>query len=204
VPFDIRAEICFPARLQSTGGAPHEISVRFPTDEEWAAYLRQKKFTVRTLGRGVSETLAPPPGEPDVALYQKIKLNGAPEMTPAEASKVLDVISQSQVKAVAIEGVEAEVELRVLTGTVTHRMKIPNADQVSQYKRSAVRRLDLPHNQTHAIFNSQVAAGIYDACGGHSDDYPSGIPLPHKNEVARAVIEEIELEYGPRADDDSF
>lgn len=202
--FDVKTEIGIEMRLQAAGGLKHNISVRFPSDDEWAAYLRQKKFTVRQMGRGVSETIQPPPSEADVALYEKIKLNGAPDMTAAEAAKVLDVISMGQVQRVEIEGAEARVTLRVLTGIVTHHMKVPNADQVSQYKRSGVRRLDLPHNQSHAIFNAQVVARIYDECGGHSDDYPNGVPMTHKNDVARAVIDEIELEYGPRTDDADF
>jgi hypothetical protein len=202
--FDTASEIHFNVRLQSTQGQPQDVGVRWPTDEEWASYLRTKKFMVRQMGRGVTETVVPAPGEGDLALYQKISLNGAPEMTAAEAARVIDAISICQVVSVTLDGVEAEVELRILTGLVRHRLRIPNADQVSNYRRSAVRRLDLPHNQTHAMFNQAVAAKIYDECGGHSDDYPSGVPMPHKHEAARAVIEEIELEYGPKADDESF
>jgi hypothetical protein len=202
--FDTTAEIHFPARLASTGGKPQEIAVRWPSDDEWAAYLRSKKFSVRQLGRGASETIAPPPGESDVALYEKIALNGAPEMTPAEAAKVLDALSVCQVQAVTLNGLEATVEMRVLGGMIVHhRLKIPSAEQVHQYKRSAIRRIDLPHNQQHATFNQQIAADIYDQCGGNSVDYASGIPMPHKHEAARAVIDEIELEYGPK-DDASF
>jgi hypothetical protein len=202
--FDIKSEIYISARVQSSGNKLEEIGVRWPTDEEWGAYLRSKRFNVRQLGRGVSETIPPAPGEADVQLCQKIALNGMPTLTPAEASKLLDTLSISQVTSVKLEGLEAAVEMRVLGGTVKHTMRIPTADQASLYRRSAVRRLDLTHNQQHAIFNQGVAAKIYDDCGGRSDDYADGaIPMPHKHEVARSVLEEIDLEYGPK-DDESF
>jgi hypothetical protein len=202
--FDREAEIHFPARLASTGGQKTEVAVRWPTDEEWAGYLRQKKFTVRQLGRGVTETVPPAAGEPDVELYQKIALNGAPAMTPAEAGKVLDAISVCQIVSVSLNGVEAEVELRVVSGVVKHRLKIPTADQIAVYRRSAIRRLDLPHNLQQAKFDQQVAARIYDECSGRSEDYVGAVPMPHKHEAARAVIDEIELEYGPKPDDENF
>jgi hypothetical protein len=204
MPFDMREPVFLQGiRVASAGNLPIDIEIRYPSDEEWSRWLKQKRFTIRQMGRGVSETIQPPPSELDVQLYEKIKLNGAPPLTPAEASRLLDRLQTCQILEVKLEGADAEVETRTSFGTITHRLKIPNADQVDAYKRSALRRLDLPHNQSHAIFSQEVAGKIYDECGGHSDDCSGGVPLPHKHDVLKAVIDDIDLEFRAK-DDETF
>jgi hypothetical protein len=202
--FDSQAEYAFPAQVASTGGAPQTIAVRFPTDEEWSARARSRKIIIRRLGRGVSETVPPEPGEADVKLYKAIALNGAPEMTPAEAAQVLTTISTADVFNVQIEGEEAEVEMMTVVGSVRHRMKIPTADQVLSFRRAGFRLLDLPFNQQELRVAPDAGARLYDQCGGRSSDYANGIPGVHKDAVARSVVDVIDQNLGPKRDDTNF
>jgi hypothetical protein len=204
VKFDSKAEIAIPARLASTGGAEQEVLLRYPTDEEWSARSRSRKIIIRRLGRGMSETVPPEPGEADVKLYKTIALNGAPDMTPAEASKVLEALSVADVYDVSIDGGEAAVEMSVMTGRAIHHMKIPTADQVLSFRRSAFRLIDLPFNQQELRTTADAGARLYDQCGGRSEDYANGIPALHKDAAIRAVIEHIDRALGPRSDDANF
>jgi len=201
--FDLSCEIAFEARVASTGGSPQEVVLRYPTDAEWIARAKARKLIIRRLGRGVSETVLPEPGEAEVKLYQAIAINGAPAMTPAEAQKVLETIGNCDVIGVELEDNDAEVEAVILNGRVKHRMKLPTADQVVKFRRSAFRLLDLPFNQQQLVVTPEAGARLYDECGGKSDDYPKGIPAIHKDAVARAVIDFTDRSLGPR-DDGNF
>ncbi|HEU0180302.1 MAG TPA: hypothetical protein VFV58_39200 [Blastocatellia bacterium] len=202
--FDVTSEIAFEARVASTGGESQEVVLRFPTDAEWITRAKARKIVIRRLGRGISETILPEPGEAEVKLYQAIAINGAPAMTPAEAQKVLESIGTCDVIGVELEGNEADVEAIILNGRVKHHLKLPSADQVVKFRRTAFRMLDMPFNQQLLVTTPEAGAWLYDQCGGKSDDYPKGIPGPHKDAVVRAVIDFIDRSVGPRADDANF
>src|SRR5262249_25568111 len=102
--FDISSEIVFPMRLVSTKSLEVEITVRWPTDAEWLKRARARRVIRRKPRAGVNEPVLPMPGPHDVELYESIKLNGAPAMTPAEADKVLNAMSRSEVTDVRLEG----------------------------------------------------------------------------------------------------
>jgi hypothetical protein len=202
--FDTKAEIEFDALAASTGGSPQRVVLRWPTDEEWSARWRSRKYIIRRLGRGINQTVPPDPGEADVKLYQAIALNGAPVMTPAEAAKVLDTLAIADVTGVRVEGSEAKVSMMVLTGEVEHTMNIPTADQILTFRRAAYQSLELPFNQQQLRLSPDAGARLYDQCAGKSADYADGIPGTHKDAVAKALIEFIELRFGPKQDDTSF
>lgn len=202
--FDSSAEIEIQARLVSTGGEETGVTVRWPSDEEWAVRNRTHKILIRRPGRGVSETIPSDPNEADVKLYTTIAINGAPAMTPAEAMRVLDAISTCDVVNVSIAGVEAIVEMNVLGGKVIHKVKVPSADQVMRMRRAAYRILDLPYSVQEIRTTPEPAAHLYDECGGQSTDYKGAIPVIHKDQVIRSVVEAIDRELGPKRDESNF
>jgi hypothetical protein len=182
----------------SMDNGQRKVVVRWPTDAEWVDRVRLRKFTIRRLGRGVSENVPPEPIESDVKLYQAIALNGAPPVTPAEAGFLLDQISQASVTGVRVEGEEAIVDLQILTGEAVHRMQLPKMDRVQQFRRSAFRLFDLPYGQQQFQINVDAGGRLYDDCHGSSVDYVGPVPVVHKDAVARSVIDFIEREMGPR------
>ncbi len=202
--FDRSQEIELQVRPASAGSELTTVMVRFPTDDEWAKRIRARKTMIRHMSRGVTEVLNPVPCEADLRLYEAIAINGAPKMTMAEAARVLEILGTCEVTDVRIEGTEAEVDMRILTGEVHHRMKIPTADQAQELQRSGYRSYTLPHSQNELRLNVDVGARLYDACAGKSDGYEGSIPSPHKDAAFRSVVDFIDRQLRPKQDDENF
>lgn len=202
--FDRTQEIELQVRPASVQSALTNVVVRYPTDDEWAKRIRARKILVRHMSRGITEMIQPAPCEADVNLYEAIAVNGAPRLTMAEAAKVLETLVANEVIDVRIEGVEAEVDMIIMTGTVHHRLRIPTADQAAELQRSGYRSYTLPFNQNELRLNINVGAQLYDACGGKSDDYQGPVPAPHKDAAFRSVVDFIDRQLRPKQDDENF
>jgi hypothetical protein len=199
--FDSTATIVINAR---TPEGSKQLEVRWPTDAEWASRMKARKILIKNLGRGIRETVPPDPGQADVALYQTIAINGAPSLTPAEASRILEAIGTCDVTGVTLEGEEAVVDLRVVSGEVHHRLKLPSTDQILAWRRAAARVLDLQYGVQEIRVTAEPGARLWDACGGRSEDYQGAVPAIHKDAAVRSVVDFIEREFAPKADDASF
>jgi hypothetical protein len=201
--FDAASEIEIGIYLAS--GA-QSVTVRWPTDQEWAARARWRKIMVRRHPRGATEHQPPPPSEKDVALYEKVALNGVATVTKGEAHQIFDRLAVATVTGVEIEGHYAIVDLIVYTGeTVRHRVKIPTADQVISMRAAALHMLDLPYNQQQLTIHLEPSARLWDDCQGSSEDYANGVvPAIHKDAAIRAVIDYLDHNLGPRRDDENF
>jgi hypothetical protein len=125
-------------------------------------------------------------------------------MTPAEAVRLIEALGLADVTDVRMTGGDAEVDMNVAGAAVKHSLRMPSADQVVSWRRSAFRVLDLPYNQRELRVNSDAGAKLYDQLGGKSADYANGIPAPHKDAAVRAVIEYVDRTMGPRNDEPSF
>jgi hypothetical protein len=198
--FDTTAEFVIPAR---SGNARVEASVRWPNDEEWSERHKARKILIRRLGRGTSESEIDSTAA-DLALYEKVRVNGAPPLTAAEASWVVDIMARANVTGVVLEGDEAEVTLQVMGGTVTHRLQQPSADQVLKMRRKASRLFDAPYNQQQLRTYLEPTAQLWDECKGRSADYNGLIPALHKDAAVRAVIEQIEADLTAGDDEKLF
>ena len=199
--FDTTAEIELAMRLES--GAK-SVLVRWPSDEEWAERSKKRKIIIQRLGRGVTETKPPEPGDADLALYGKIALNGTPALTKGEAFQVAETLSTCTITNVEIDGDYATVEMIVLTGPVRHTLKIPSADQVVAFRRSGFRLLDQPFNRQEITLFLDPGGKLWDTCGGKSEDYQGPVPVIQKDAAVRAVIDCIERNLGPQHGDTSF
>lgn len=197
--FDSTAEIVVPAR---TGQGKQEIVMRWPTDEEWCERARRRKILISRLGRGVSETTIEP-GDSDLRIFDKVKLNGAPPLTQGEATRVIETLAQCEATDCRLEGDEAVVELQVMGGSVKHRLRQPSADQVLALRRS-VRVFDLPYNKQELRIPLDVGARLWDECGGRSEDYSGPVPALHKDRAVREVIDCIDREMSAANDEGHF
>lgn len=197
--FDTTAEYVLPARA---GKTKIEVTLRWPSDEEWADRHRQRKIVIRNVGRGVSETEIDS-ADADLKLYQLARLNGAPELTAAEASLVIRAIERCEVTEVVLDGEEATVTMQVAGGKVTHRIQQPTADQVIRMQRAASRLFSAPHNTSQMRMYLEPPAKLWDECKGSSDDYTTAVPALHKDAAIRAVVEQINLEMSA-GDDEKF
>jgi len=199
--FDTSAEIELGMNLQS--GAK-SVVVRWPTDEEWAARSRNRKFVIHRLGRGISETIPPKPSEHDLALYRRIALNGAPDLTMGEAFQVAESIATCSVTNVEVEGDNVTVDMNILTGPVQHKIKMPTMDAMVTFKTAGFKILDLPFNQQQLTLLIEPGAKLWDQCQGSSTDYTGAVPAIHKDAAMRAIQDVVDRNLGPRHGDQSF
>jgi hypothetical protein len=198
--FDISAEIVLPAPARLGG----ELTVRWPSDAEWIARLKARKFIQRRLGRGVTQTIPPKPSEVDLKVYEAISLNGTPALSMAEACQVLDAIGACSAISGKIEGMTATIELNLPTGVVTHHIKVPSAEQMNEYKLSSFKVLDLPFSQQEITYTPEAGGRIWDACDPKVEGYQGAVPVTHKAECIRAVGDLIDNNFGPRPDEANF
>ena len=170
------------------------VRVRFPSDEEWTDRQRKRKVLVKQLGRGVSETIIPNSEDADAALLAKIRVpeENAPEVDAFEASRVIEQLSQAEVDDVVQAGDAFRVTLRVLGGTVTHRLKMPSAKDVIEYRRSFARVLDLPFNRQQVTINLGAAGALYKRLAEAAEGYASDVPVIHQAVAVKAAIDALD------------
>jgi hypothetical protein len=199
--FDSQAEIVAQARTVAAGKT--ELSVRFPDDELWAERQRKCRIIVKQLGRGNTE-MDTDYGDIDMKIYERVKQNGSPNLTPFEATRFLNTLAQAQVLDTKLIGEGAEVELRVFGGIVHHTLKrIPSAEEVHKLHKSG-KQFQNSRGSTEYRLYVEPGATLYDACGGASEHYANGIPAIHKDAVIRDVIREADNELEPIQDERLF
>jgi len=201
--FDTKESITMTGSV--TGQGVVELEMRWPTDQEWDARSRASKHIRKDLGRGKAQTTQAPPGPQDVKLFNAIKLNGAPELTPADAHFVLNLIGQCDVLDVNLQANELTVKMRILSGEVEHKMRVPGMGQLNEMQRASINSFSLPFGAIEFSNSMMPGAALYDSVGGHSQDYVDGIvPAPHKDAAVRAVIDYMQREFGPKKHDENF
>jgi hypothetical protein len=187
--------------LRTTHGKT-DITVRWPTDEEWAAHRKRRRIMQKTLGRGATETEIDTT-EADAKLYEAIKTNGAPPLSVAEANRIIDSISTCDVLGVDLHAEDAEVQLNTVMGEVAHTVRIPNMDEVRTLQRST-RLITLPYNRAEIRTNLESSSGLWDKCSGRAEGYAGPVPNLHKDVAIRAVISAIEQEAMPSNAEGNF
>jgi hypothetical protein len=199
--FDATAEFHINAR--SAAGERSQLVLAWPTDAQWIERARLRKYVIKRLGRGSSETSAEPNLEGDLKLYEAIKRNGAPPLSSAEASRVLDAMAFCEIRDVELPQDEAIVTLAVPGGEVKHTLKAPSAEQVRSLRRAAYRIRDLPYNNQEMRIFIDPGAQLWDDCQGRSSDYAGPVPALHKDAAIRAVIDALDRELisGPEETD---
>jgi hypothetical protein len=184
----------------STGKA--DITVRWPNDEEWGLHRKRRKIMQVQLGRGQTETQVET-GDADAKLYDAIKLNGAPAITQAEATSIIQTIATCDVIDVELGAETADVTMNTLMGETRHVVRIPTMDEVRTLQRST-RLISLPYNRQEIRTNLDAAATLWDKCEGKSESYEGAVPAVHKDAAIRAVIAAIEQEAMPKYDESNF
>jgi hypothetical protein len=174
--------------LRVAGVGKTDITVRWPADDEWALHRRRSKLIMRQLGRGTSE-MEPESGAADLKLYETIKLDGAPPLSQGEATAIIKAIGRCDVSRVELGADEAEVDLQILTGSVTQK---------------STRYITLPYNSQEVRTNMEAGAALWDACKGKAEGYTGPVPNLHKDRAVRGVIEEIDLEATANYDEGNF
>jgi hypothetical protein len=198
--FDINTTITFPP-LRTASGLVN-ITVRWPTDEEWSAHRKRRRILQRQLGRGASITDVES-ADADSRLYEVIKQNGAPPLSVAEASFVVTNISLCDVLGVELRAEDAEVQLETVMGAVTHTVRIPTMDQVRKLQK-ATQLISLPNNLSQYRPSLEAAVALWEQCTGRVEGYTGPVPNVHKDVAIRAVVAAIEQEAVPSHGESNF
>jgi hypothetical protein len=203
--FDTSKEIHMPYR---TPGGKIDLGVRFPDDQQWIERGRLTRIISKRAGRGSTENEVLTNSEADLKLYHEIKVGDGPEITPQDATRILDAIGFCEVRDSSLGADDAEVVLSVMGGTeVTHNIRIPSAAQLLQFRKRVQRSgRELPNGKNEFRIMIEPGAALWDQCRGSSKDYANGIPAIHKNLAMRTVIDELdrELQAGVGDDSDAF
>lgn len=171
------------------------VRVRFPSDDEWVERQRRRKVIVKSLGRGISETVIPNGEDVDAALLAKIRTEEEPEVDAFEAQKVIEQLSACDVDDVVLAGDAFRVALRVLGGTATHLLKMPSAKDVNAYRRGFARVLDLPFNRQELTINIRAAADLWKKLVEATEGYAGDVPIIHQAVAVKAAIDALDASF---------
>ena len=145
----------------------------------------------------MSETTIPNAEEVDAALLAKIRIEEETpvEVDPFEAAKVIEQLSQAEADDVVQTGDGYRVTLRVLGGTVVHRLRMPSAKDVFDYRRSFARVLDLPYNKQELTINLRAAGELYKKLVEEKEGYAGEVPIIHQAVAVKAAIDALEAAF---------
>ena len=193
--FDAKREI--DVKLQLPDGTVKPVAIRHPTDEEWMDRQRRRKIIVKSLGRGMSETVPPDTPEEDADLLRKLLVEQGPEVDGYEATRILDQLADCDVDDVQAEGGSFRVTTRVVGGKTRHLLRMPTAKEILRYRRGFVRMLDLPYNRQSMTVNMAAAADLYCQLRQQVEGYAGdAVPIPHQVVVVKAVVDAVEAACG--------
>lgn len=168
--------------------------VSFPTDEQWIRRMYNAKMQVKPLGRGKSMTETLNAEKINFELFQQIKKSGD-DLDEFEASKVIDRLSRCEIIDSVREGAQFSVTTLIPGAKAVHKLCMPSAKQVTQYRRNVVTIIDGRRGAQEIRMNLAPAGELYDALlievSGYQDNY---VPVIHKSAVVSEVLALLENE----------
>lgn len=172
-----------------------KAAVRFPNDDEWCERFRRRKTVVKTLGRGNTESTVVGREEADLALYEKIKIDGSAELDGYEASALIEQVSTADVINVERVGNAYTVELRLVgdddldTAKITLRtpsqkeMRLCNDSSVRVFSgKFGMQEIRVVLNPSKELFDK-----LFESAEGYESNTKEYIPIIHKYKVVDAV-----------------
>jgi hypothetical protein len=173
------------------------VRVRFPSDDQWAERQRRRKVIVKSLGRGMSETMVPNAEDLDAALLAKIRIEeeSAAEVDPFEAVRCVEQLAQAEVDDVVQTGDAFRVTTRVLGGTTVHLLRMPSQKDVFEYRRSFLRVLELPFNKQEVTVNLRAAGELYKKLIQATEGYAGDVPLIHQAVAVKAAVDALDMAF---------
>jgi hypothetical protein len=179
------------------GEAGEKIArLRFPTDQEWASRSMRKKIIQRNVGRGTTQIEQIDYSNVDLEIFNLLKQEDSAEVDAYEAQMILDKISYAEVIEFETGAGEYIITLATAVGDTTHKLRIPSAKEIMQYRRGFARVSDLPHGKQQISINLEAVTPLYDALKKSVDGYSAEVPIIHKSAVLRAAVDAVEQVSG--------
>lgn len=170
--------------------------LRFPTDQEWASRSMRKKIIQRNVGRGTTQIEQVDHSNVDFDIFNQVKQEDSAEIDAYEAQMILDKIAYAEVIEFESGAGEYIITLATAVGDTTHRLRIPTAKEIMQYRRSFARVADLPHGKQQISINLEAVTPLYDALKKSAEGYSADVPIIHKSAVLRAAVDAVEQVSG--------
>jgi hypothetical protein len=169
-----------------------ECKVRWPTDEEWAAFFRARRIVRRQLGGGRSVSEFPDNDKASAALLSKIRLDpdGA-AFDDAEAEDVITRLTKCELNEVQRQGVNFVIDQAVISGDVQHVLRIPSSKQRRKHENASASSIDGNRERVTKIF-IEPSGDLYDDIAVSSKGYEGEVPLIHKWAAVNALFEAID------------
>lgn len=186
----------------STPDGPKVITVKFPTDVQIESRQRARQILIKDLGRGEQENQTIENEQADERLVSELKTGG--EGTDgAEASAILDRITEAEVTDVEREGSSFRVSVRVPGSTTEHVLRVPTTGQRRDYRRRFSSIITMPYGRKRIKIHLSAGGDLYDELMTAAEGYTEGsaIPINHKAQAVAAVIQELAREESAEGED---
>lgn len=189
------------------------VSVRFPSDEEFAGRSRKMKTIITRQSGGSSTTETQGQEAADMDLLSKIMKgeNGeyiAQPDTPAcdeyEAGKVLGKLTEAESQESEWDGENIIVPVKVVGGLVTrHTVRMPTEKEIRKYRKGAFAFIDLRHGKQELKSNLLAIGAFYDLLKVDVEGYLNvSVPLVHKIPVVSelmSLLDELDNQEDPHS-----
>jgi hypothetical protein len=175
-------------------GGEKRCEVRFPSDDEWAAWARSQRTVRNFLGRGKSQSRDLNMEEANVALFEKIRLDkDGPEFDEAEAGMVIGRIERCTITSIERDGNNYVIEMKVPGARVTHVLRMPTAKEMADHDRASVSVVAARRSvETRAFL--EPGGELYDKLHVSHEGYAGAVPLNHKSATVSEIVAQLAIE----------
>lgn len=182
-----------------------KVIVRFPSDKQ----LEQRTQSVKVLTKSEGDVKRTWTARKEGfdrqlldALLEKDEATG--EITDADATKVLDRLTEAVATDAVKEGATYRVTLRLPRMKVEHVFRIPTQQQVMDYDQSLSNGLVVRHGIQEFKITYGQASYLYDDLLEETEGYKdqTKIPISHKSVAISALLSAIERDLSADASED--
>lgn len=194
--FDSHREIEYRMKTETD---PKNILVRLPTDDEWAERQRTRKVMRKSIGS--MSQIDVDSRKADEELYQKIRLEGSPDLDTEEAQFIVKLVTLSEVIDLTPTDNTCEVLLNVPKAQVKHIVKWPSKKDVMKFQSDSGAIYDMNYGRQLIKVDPKPAGTLYNKYLISTEGYSNGsVPLMHKEAVMAAVLQFAEAEAQAQVD----
>lgn len=189
--FDATASFTINLKREKTA-----VSVRYPSDDEWAARQRAITTIIQRLSGGATQTNITGVEDADEALLAKIRTDEGLALPEGLASVIIARLNRAEADEPEQTAEGYRIPLKVAGAETVHEMRQPTEKEKRRYQRSAYAFIDKRHGKQELKTSLQAICDFYDLLMQRTEGYAAGtpVPAPHKLAVVGELIAVIEAE----------
>jgi hypothetical protein len=180
-----------------------KIEVHYPNDKQLERFKGSIKVLIKDLGRGKQETTTVRQEGFDAKLLEELREPGEP-VDSAEATYILERITEAIVTDVQREGPAYRVFVHVPGALTEHVLKLPTQGQIVEHRRASAKYVTLPFSMREFRINYGHAASLYEELCEETVGYAQGtkVPINHKSVAIDAALDAIERDLATESSED--